>query len=91
MLKCPREMEGASMKPPLALFLMVALLTLAVVPVSAEQRTLFVQSAHYGFSGVIAKIKSGMFSLRFRSEKFRMQQVTVFIELSTIVFYRSTF
>jgi hypothetical protein len=41
------------MRPILSLVLTVAMMALVVAPVGAEQPTPFVQSAHYGFSGVI--------------------------------------
>ena len=48
------------MKPTLSIFLTIAMMALVVAPTGAEQTTPFVQSAHYGFSGVITKIESGM-------------------------------
>jgi len=48
------------MKPTLSLFLTIAMMALVVAPAGAGQATPFVQSAHYGFSGVITKIESGM-------------------------------
>ena len=48
------------MRPILSLFLTVAVMMLVVAPAGAEKPTLFVQGAHYGFSGVITKIESGM-------------------------------
>lgn len=52
------------MKPTLSLFLTVAMMALVVAPVGGEQATPFVQSAHYGFSGVITKIESGMLFIK---------------------------
>jgi hypothetical protein len=48
------------MRPQLSLFLTVVMIGLFVASASAEQPTLFVQSSHSGFSGVITKIESGM-------------------------------
>lgn len=44
----------------LSFFLTVAVMLLVVVSAGAEPATLFVQGTHYGFSGVITKIESGM-------------------------------
>ena len=44
----------------LSLFLTVAVMLLVVAPAGAERPTQFVQGTHYGFSGVITKIESGM-------------------------------
>lgn len=48
------------MRYPAFLVPAVAAMLSAGVPAGAEQPTPFVQSAHYGFSGVISKIHSGM-------------------------------
>ncbi len=48
------------MRYVLSFFLTGAFLATGVAPAGAEPMTPFVQSAHYGFSGVIAKIRSGI-------------------------------
>jgi hypothetical protein len=48
------------MRHVLSYILKAAAMVLIVSPVGAEPPMLFVQSAHYGFSGVITKIESGM-------------------------------
>ena len=48
------------MRDVLSFFLMGAFLAMGAVPADAEPMTPFVQAAHYGFSGVIAKIRSGI-------------------------------
>ena len=48
------------MRYVLSFFLTGAFLVAGVVPAGAEPMTPFVQTAHYGFSGVISKIRSGI-------------------------------
>lgn len=48
------------MKHTLSLFLTVSVLMLVVAPAAAEDPMPFVQHSHYGFSGTITKIQSGM-------------------------------
>ena len=44
----------------LSFFLTVGVMLLVALPAGSEPPTLFVQGTHYGFSGVITKIESGM-------------------------------
>ncbi len=48
------------MRYVLSFLVLGAFLAMAAVPVDAQPMAPFVQDAHYGFSGVIAKIRSGI-------------------------------
>ena len=52
------------MRPIFSLFVIVGVMMVVVAPAGAEGPTLFVQGAHYGFSGVITKIESGMLFIK---------------------------
>lgn len=52
------------MRVLLSVMVTAALMMLTAVPAVAEEPILFVQSAHYGFSGVISKIESGLLFIK---------------------------